>query len=94
MKVDKKTIEWIADLARLRLDPAEEKKMEIQLGKILDYMDILAELDLENVSPTSHTLGFTNVTREDDPKKDFDSSVLAGLAPHWRDDHVVVPRIV
>ena len=94
MKIDKKTIEWIAELARLRLDPDEEKKMEIQLGKILDYMDILAELDLDNVTPTSHTLGFTNVTREDVAKEEFDSSVLAGLAPRWQNGHVVVPRIV
>ncbi len=94
MKIDKKTIGWIAELARLRLDPEEEKNMEAQLGKILDYMDILSELDLENVSPTSHTLGFTNVTREDNPKKGFEPSVVAGLAPHWQDDHVIVPRIV
>ena len=94
MKIDKKTIEWIAELARLRLDPDEEKQMETQLGKILDYMDILEELDLDNVPPTAHTLGFTNVTREDDPKKGFDNSVIAGLAPSWKDDHVVVPRIV
>ncbi len=94
MKIDKKTIGQIAELARLRLDPDEEKQMETQLGKILDYMDILAELDLDGVVPTSHTFGFTNVTREDDPKKGFDSSVIAGLAPRWQDDHVVVPRIV
>ena len=94
MKIDKKTIQWVADLARLRLDPKEEKLMEAQLGKILDYMDILEELDLKNVAPTSHTLGFTNVAREDMEKKGFDSSVLAGLAPRWKDDHVVVPKIV
>ncbi len=92
MKIDKKTIEWISGLARL--DPDEEKHMETQLGKILDYMDILAELDLDGVPPTSHTLGFTNVTRKDDAKKGFDSSVIGGLAPRWQDDHVVVPRIV
>ena len=94
MKIDKKTILWIAELARLRLNPKEEKQMETQLGKILDYMDILEELDLENVPPTSHTLGFTNVAREDAEKKGFDSSVLAGLAPMWRNDHVIVPKIV
>jgi aspartyl-tRNA(Asn)/glutamyl-tRNA(Gln) amidotransferase subunit C len=94
MKIDKKTILCVADLARLKLDPQEEKQMEAQLGKILDYMDILEELDLENVPPTSHTLGFTNVTREDVEKQGFDSSVLAKLAPRWQNDHVIVPKIV
>jgi len=92
--IDKKTIKGIANLASLKLTPDEEKLMEDQLGRILDYMDILGELDLTDVPPTSHTLGFTNVTRKDIEGKCFDVSVVADLAPEWQDDHVVVPRVV
>lgn len=94
MEIDKKIIEGIANLARLKLTPDEEKLMKDHLGRILDYMDILSELDLTDVPPTSHTLGFTNVTRKDKEGKCFDVSVVAELAPEWRDGHVVVPRIV
>ncbi len=94
MGIDRKTIEWVADLARLRLSPEEERVMEAQLGRILAYMDILEELDLEGVPPTAHTLGYTNVTREDTIRESFDIAIVGALAPEWKDDHVVVPRIV
>ena len=94
MGIDRKTIEWVADLARLRLSPEEERLMEAQLGRILAYMDILGELDLEAVPPTAHTLGYTNVAREDTIRDSFDIAVVRALAPDWKDDHVVVPRIV
>ena len=94
MGIDRKTIEWVADLARLRLSPEEERLMEAQLGRILAYMDILGELDLEAVPPTAHTLGYTNVAREDTIRDSFDIAVVRALAPEWKDDHVVVPRIV
>jgi aspartyl-tRNA(Asn)/glutamyl-tRNA(Gln) amidotransferase subunit C len=94
MKISKKTIEWVANLARLELTTEEERLIETQLGKILDYMDILAELDLAEVPPTAHTLGYTNVTREDREGGSFDVCTVEKLAPEWRDGHVVVPRIV
>jgi aspartyl-tRNA(Asn)/glutamyl-tRNA(Gln) amidotransferase subunit C len=94
MGIDAKTIAWVAGLARLRLSPEEERLMEAQLDKILAYMDILGELDLEAVPPTAHTLGYTNVAREDTIRDSFDIAVVRALAPEWKDDHVVVPRIV
>jgi len=94
MKISKETIEWVANLARLELTMEEERLIETQLGKILDYMDILAELDLAEVPPTAHTLGYTNVTREDREGGSFDDCTVEKLAPEWRDGHVVVPRIV
>ena len=94
MGIDRKTIEWVADLARLRLSPDEERLMESQLDRILNYMDILGELDLQDVAPTAHTLGYTNVTRDDLVRDSFDIAVVRALSPEWKDDHVVVPRIV
>jgi aspartyl-tRNA(Asn)/glutamyl-tRNA(Gln) amidotransferase subunit C len=94
MAIDAKTIEWVADLARLRLSPEEERLMEAQLDKILAYMDILGELDLGAVPPTAHTLGYVNVAREDAVRQSFDIEIVRALAPEWKDDHVVVPRIV
>ena len=94
MKIDRKTIEWVANLARLTLTREEERAMEAQLGKVLEYMDILGELHLEDVPPTAHTLGYTTVTREDSVEESFPLTVVKGLAPEWGDDCVVVPRIV
>ena len=94
MSIDRQTIKWVALLARLRLGAEEEGSMRTQLGKILDYMDILGELNLEDVKPTAHTLGFINKTRSDEEVESFKVECVAGMAPEWKNDHVVVPRIV
>jgi aspartyl-tRNA(Asn)/glutamyl-tRNA(Gln) amidotransferase subunit C len=94
MKIDKKTIGWVAELARINLSSQEEREMEIQLARILDYMEVLNELDLADVEPTAHALGYTNVMRGDATSQCFDVSVVEKLAPEWDRGFVVVPRIV
>jgi aspartyl-tRNA(Asn)/glutamyl-tRNA(Gln) amidotransferase subunit C len=94
MKIDKETIHWVAELARISLSPDEEREMQTQLARILDYMDVLNELDLSTVEPTAHALGYTNVMRGDDPGQSFDIEVVEELAPQWERGYVIVPRIV
>jgi aspartyl-tRNA(Asn)/glutamyl-tRNA(Gln) amidotransferase subunit C len=94
MKIDRKTILWVAELARLSLTEEEQNEMETQLVRILDYMDVLNELDLSEVKPTAHVLGYTNVMREDIEGKSLPVEVVKKLAPRWENGHVVVPRIV
>jgi aspartyl-tRNA(Asn)/glutamyl-tRNA(Gln) amidotransferase subunit C len=94
MKIDKKTIQWVANLANLSLSDEEQREMEKQLVAILDYMDILSELDLEGVEPTAHTLGYTNVTREDRAGESFRVNEVEAIAPEWERGHIVVPRVV
>ncbi|MFW6139504.1 MAG: Asp-tRNA(Asn)/Glu-tRNA(Gln) amidotransferase subunit GatC [Spirochaetota bacterium] len=94
MNIDSNTIKWICDLAKLNLPSEEAKEIESQLTKILDYMEILNELDLEGVEPAAHTLEFTNVDREDRVGKSFSVETVKKLAPRWKNNHVEVPRVV
>lgn len=94
MNIDRRTIEWVAELARIKLTEEEQQEMETTLGRILEYMDILGELDLAEVEPTSHVLGYTNVTRPDEPRPSFPAEAVENLAPEWKDGHFQVPRIV
>jgi len=45
MKVDKETIEYVANLARLRLSEKEKEKLALDLESIISYVDKLNELD-------------------------------------------------
>ncbi|MBN2322569.1 MAG: Asp-tRNA(Asn)/Glu-tRNA(Gln) amidotransferase subunit GatC [Spirochaetes bacterium] len=94
MKIDGKTIQWVAELSQLYLSAGEEAEMKRHLVAILDYMAILNELDLEDVEPTSHTLGYSNVMRDDIAKESFDVGIVEDLAPRWEKGHIVVPRVV
>lgn len=58
-------IRHIAKLARIRLTDKEVKKFSKQLSGVLDYMDILNEVDTRNVLETSQVTGLKNVMEED-----------------------------
>ncbi len=62
----KTDVEHIAKLARLRLTPEEVEKMTDQLSSILQYVDMLGEVDTVNVEPTAQVTGLTTVLRDDD----------------------------
>ncbi len=59
-------VKHIAKLAKLDLNEGEVKKFAGQLSSILEYIDILNEVDTEGTEPTSQVTGLTNVTEGDD----------------------------
>ena len=51
MKITQKDVEYVAVLANLQLSPAERERMEKDLNSILQYIDMLSEVDTSNVDP-------------------------------------------
>jgi len=70
-KITKEQVAKIAKLARLKLTDKELEMFTGQLGDILEYMEVLDEVDTEGVEPTSQVTGLTNVMREDEVESDF-----------------------
>lgn len=66
MKLTKQEVEHIAKLARLELTENEKELYSKQLSSVLEYMEILNELDTDDVAMTSQVTGLTNVKREDE----------------------------
>lgn len=58
-------VRHIANLARLKLSDAEVKKFAKELTSILQYIEVLNELNTDDVEPTAQVTGLTNVFRED-----------------------------
>ena len=65
MALSREEVQKIADLARLGLTEAELDKFSVQITGILEYVDILNEVDTEGVEPTYQVTGLTNVTQPD-----------------------------
>ncbi len=65
MKLEKKEIEHIANLARLDLSDKELELYGGQLSDILSYIDYLQEVDTTGVEPTAQVTGLENVLRDD-----------------------------
>lgn len=66
MKLSKTQVEHVANLAKLSLTPAEVKKFQQQLSQILDYVEILNQVETTGVESTSQVTGLENVFREDE----------------------------
>ena len=65
-------VSYVAHLARLRLSDEEIKRYQEQLGKVIDYVNLLEEVDVEGVAPMSHPVPVNNVFREDKPRPGLD----------------------
>ncbi|MBE2222533.1 MAG: Asp-tRNA(Asn)/Glu-tRNA(Gln) amidotransferase subunit GatC [Anaerolineae bacterium] len=65
MSLTPQDVEKIANLARLELTPAEKAQYLEQLTAVLDYAEMLNELDLEGIQPTAHAIAQENIMRED-----------------------------
>ena len=66
MKITKKEVEHVANLARLELDDVAIQRFADQIGNILAYVDKLKQVDTQGVDPTSHAITLTNAFREDE----------------------------
>ena len=64
--LDEKQVRHVAKLARIALTDAEVKKFTKQLSGVLDYMDILNEVDTKNVPETSQVTGLRDVFDKDE----------------------------
>lgn len=58
-------VRHVAHLARLHLEDAELIKMQQQLSAILEYVDMLQEVDVSAVVPTAQVTDVVNVVRPD-----------------------------
>jgi len=94
--ISKKEVEHVAKLARLGLTGKEIEKMQKELTLILDYFDLLKELDVSQVRPTSHSILLENVDREDIIKEESSETVnkILEQAPVKEKGHIRVKGIL
>jgi aspartyl-tRNA(Asn)/glutamyl-tRNA(Gln) amidotransferase subunit C len=93
-KITIQEVEHVAKLACLEFDEEEKKKLAEQLGRILDYIEQLDELDTEDVEPTSHVIPVKNVVRPDVVKPSLTRDEALSNAPSNVDGLFEVPKII
>ena len=87
--MDKKTLEHIAELSRIRLTEKELEKFTPQMETILDSAKILQEIDTTNVQPMKKHIPFDNL-REDIPKESLSQEEVLANAIHKENEYVKV----
>jgi aspartyl-tRNA(Asn)/glutamyl-tRNA(Gln) amidotransferase subunit C len=93
MALTMEEVRKVALLARLRLDEAEAERMQQQLSSILDYMQMLQEVDVADVPPTAQVTDVVNVVRPDEVRSSLPVDEALADAPHREDDYFKVKRV-
>ena len=92
MSISREDVLHVARLARLEIPEGEVDRVRDELGAILEAVG-KAELDLEEVEPTSHPLAVVNVWREDDPRPSLSVEDALANAPDPVDGAFRVPAV-
>lgn len=87
-------VQKVAALARLTLSPEEAARFAPQLGRILEYVAMIDELDTANVEPTSHVVPLGAPLRADEVRPGLLRDEVLAQAPRAAEGAFVVPKFV
>lgn len=92
--ISDETIEYVGILAKLDLSEEEKEDAKKDMGRMLDYIDMLNELDTSGVEPMSHVFPMQNVFREDVVTNGDDRDAILSNAPKSFEGTFVVPKTI
>ncbi|MBV6451780.1 MAG: Glutamyl-tRNA(Gln) amidotransferase subunit C [Anaerolineales bacterium] len=92
--IDTKTVKHVANLVRLGISEEEAQTFSGQFSSIIDYFNMLNEVDTENVVPASDIANAENVLREDVVKPSMDREEFLKNAPQSERGYVKVPTVL
>ncbi|MDI9596382.1 MAG: Asp-tRNA(Asn)/Glu-tRNA(Gln) amidotransferase subunit GatC [Atribacterota bacterium] len=90
--IDKKDVEYVAQLAKLELSEEQKELYVKQFNDILTYFKKLNELDTREVSPTSQILHSNLTFHEDIPRPSLPQEKVMNLTNSRKDGYFKVPK--
>ena len=94
MQVDSTLIAYLEDLSCLVLSDDEKNRIAGDLGKIINAMNKLSELDTQGVCERSHPFDNVNAFRADEAKPSFDRGLLLKNAAEQNNEMFIAPKTV
>ena len=92
--IDTATVKHVATLVRLGISEEEAQKFSGQFSSIIEYFNMLNEVDTENVPPASDIANAQNVLREDIVQPSMSREEFLKNAPKSERGYVKVPTIL
>ena len=81
MAITREEVRHVAMLFRMSLSEEEIARLQQQLSQIIDYFQVLQQVDTEGVPPPSHPLPLENVMRDDEPRPSYPAEDILANAP-------------
>lgn len=94
--INKEQVQYIAKLARIKLTEKEIEKFQKELSSILDYFDLLKEVDVKEAEPTFYFFKRNSVPLREDIPEPEDPKVVERLiesAPAKKERNIKVKAI-
>lgn len=94
MSLTLQDVEKIAHLARLDLTAEQLAAFQTQLSAVLDYADMLTELDLDGIEPTAHAIAQQNILRPDVVEPGLSVEDTLFNAAHTAEDQFLIQSVL
>ncbi|MDZ7833149.1 MAG: Asp-tRNA(Asn)/Glu-tRNA(Gln) amidotransferase subunit GatC [Desulfobacterales bacterium] len=94
MKISRKEVLHVADLARLTMDDDAVETFAGQLGGILEYVEKLSAVDTSGITPTAHAVERANAFRKDETTGHLQRDAALANAPEAEDGQFIVPKVI
>ena len=93
--ISKEEVQHIAALARIRVDEKDVAQLQKDLSEILEYFNVLGEVNVSGVEPLTHSIALESVSREDVARPGSPALVqkLIDMFPSVRDGFLRVKAI-
>jgi aspartyl-tRNA(Asn)/glutamyl-tRNA(Gln) amidotransferase subunit C len=93
MKITDKQIDDLAHLARLEFKDSEKNAIKNDLERIIEFCDVLGELDTEGLDPLIYLSNEKNILRPDEVGGHLDKEKVLRNAPLSDSDYIKVPKV-
>jgi aspartyl-tRNA(Asn)/glutamyl-tRNA(Gln) amidotransferase subunit C len=93
-KIDIKTVDEIAHLARLEFSEEAKQGIITDMNRMLDFVDKLNEVNTDNVEPLIYMTQEQNVLREDVPQITLTQKEALKNAPQKDTDYFKAPKVI
>ncbi len=87
-------VQRMATLARLEITDETKALFAGQFADILNYMDVLAHVDTDNIEPLYSPIVHEGILREDVAQNKAKRAEVLSNAPRDDEQYFIVPRIV
>lgn len=92
--VDKKIVEYVANLARIEIEEAQKEYLAGQLSKIFGYIDKLKEVNVDNIQPMRGLHLENNILRSDEINPSNLKEDILKNSPSREGDYFKVPPVI
>lgn len=94
MSLDKATVAKIAHLARIKVPEEQQDQLAGELGKLLDWVEMLGEVDTDGVQPMTSVVATTLRRRPDVVTDGGYADKIVANAPDATEQFFSVPKVV